>query len=67
MKGSGLQKLWHKLKNVKTALKTLHMREFAGIDEKIRKWEKVLDMVQKNLQANPTNEELHKQERDATI
>lgn len=52
--GTGLQKLWHKLNNVKRSLKKLHTREFAGIQSKIKTWEEALDKVQSDLQHDPS-------------
>lgn len=47
-------------------LKKLHSREFVGIEDKIKHWEATLDTVQSRLQSNPTNEEYHSQEKEAT-
>jgi hypothetical protein len=66
VKGSGLQKFWYHMKNVKRGLKMLHTREFAGIEDKIIKWEETLDTVQTRMQSNPSNEEFHIQEKEAT-
>ncbi|CAO2816302.1 unnamed protein product [Amaranthus hypochondriacus] len=65
VKGSGLQKIWYKMKNVKASLKSLHIKEFAGIEEKIKAWEETLDKIQNELQSNPTNAEYHQQEKEA--
>src|SRR5688572_9079429 len=53
------------MNNVKLGLKKLHSKEFASIEDRIRKWEETLDMVQTDMQANPTNDQLHIQEKEA--
>lgn len=59
VKGDGLQSVWYKLKNVKNAIKNLHTREFAGIREKIKKWEELLHNIQTDMQSDPMQAELH--------
>ena len=63
--GTGMQRIWYKLKNVKSGLKKLHTKEFAGIHGKITDWECILDRVQSDLQATPMDDDLHQREQDA--
>lgn len=55
VKGVALQKIWHKLNNVKSSLEKLHSREFAGITGKIKEWEENLDNIQPVMQDDPSN------------
>nr|QIA97950.1 hypothetical protein AP_R.00g000460-v1.0.a3 [Amaranthus palmeri] len=64
VRGDGLQKLWHKMKNVKRGLKQLHNKDFAGVKDKIMHWEQQLQKTQTDLQSNPTSEELHHREKE---
>ena len=66
-KGTGLQKLWYKMKNVKIGLKQLHTKEFSGINDKIKEWEGNLYNIQTAMQTSPMADELHQREQEATI
>ena len=50
---TGLQKLWYRLKNVKTRLKRLHSKEFTKVA-----------IIQTQMQKNPMNDDLHQKERE---
>ena len=65
-KGTGLQRLWYKMKNVKMGLKQLHTKEFSGITDKIKEWEGILDCIQTELQASHMDVDLHQREQEAT-
>lgn len=51
--GTGLERIWRKLKNVKKELKHLHSTEFKGIQRKIHHYEEELDNIQTMLQTTP--------------
>ena len=60
-----MAKVWHKLKCVKKALKSLHVHQFKNIHGNILKWQQALDEVQSNLQGSPFDGGLQSIERVA--
>jgi hypothetical protein len=64
-KFTGMQKVWFKLKLVKNELKLLHKQEFAGIQERIKKWRDHLSHTQLCLQNDPNDVAAQTQEKEA--
>ena len=64
-KGTGLQRFWYKMKNVKKGLKQLHIKEFSGIKDKIKEWEGTLNCIQNELQSSHMDVDLQQREQEA--
>lgn len=64
-RGTQFQQIWNKLKEVKKGCKHLHSKEFAQLQERVDHARTFLLDIQSKIQADPQNQSLHIQEKQA--